>query len=248
VPVTLRGWNGSLRGVNQTPSVPVLALGLFVLTYVGVGVILGAPTPVEQEVAGVSGDIVRGDAGALRDYLEGFGAWAAVASIAVMVVQAAFLPIPGFVIVFANGLAFGLVGGVVVSLAGYAISASLCFGVARFLGRRRVEWLATRLGLDTLDRWISRYGVGAVFALRLMPGFAFDGVSYAAGLTGVRYPRFLLASVLGSAPQTLLFVFLGERASDHLWLIVILGMTVAILGTAAAIAFSRRHRVEGVVA
>jgi len=29
---------------------------------------------------------------------------------------------------------------------------------------------------------------------------------------------------------------------------VILGMTVAILGTAAAIALSRRHRVEGVVA
>src|SRR5690606_5169088 len=128
-----------------------------------------------------------------------------------MIVQAMLLPIPGFVIVFANGLAFGLAGGVAVSLVGYAASASICFGITRFLGRRRIEWLARRLGLTTLDRWISKYGAGAVFALRLMPGFAFDGVSYAGGLTGIRYPRFLLASVLGSAPQTLVFVFLGER-------------------------------------
>ena len=64
---------------------------------------------------GVSSDIVRGDANSLRDYLNEFGSGAAFVSVAVMVVQAAFLPIPGFVIVFANGLAFGLVGGIAVS-------------------------------------------------------------------------------------------------------------------------------------
>lgn len=227
--------------MSRLPSVPVLALALFLLTYVIVGFVLGPPTPVEQEVAAVSSNIVRGDVRALEEYLARFGAAAALASIAWMVVQAALLPIPGFVIVFANGLAFGFVGGVVVSLAGYAAAATFCFAVTRALGRRRVEWIARRLGLDTLDRWISRYGVVAVFGLRINPGFAFDGVSYAAGLTGIRYPRFLLASVLGSAPQTVVFVFLGERATEHLWLIVAAGMVIGLTGAAIAILAGRRR-------
>lgn len=222
------------------PSIPAIALGLFALTYIAVGFVVGPPTPIEQEVAGVSADIIRGDAGALEAYLDEYESWAALASIVVMIVQAAFLPIPGFVIVFANGLAFGVAGGIVVSLAGYAASASICFAITRSLGRRRVEWLARRLALNTLDRWISRYGAGAVFGLRLAPGFAFDGVSYAAGLTGIRYPRFLLASVLGSLPQTVVFVFLGERASDDLWLIVIGGMVIALVGVAVAVLAGRR--------
>lgn len=229
--------------MSRLPSIPAIAFTMFVLTYLAVGVVLGPPTPVEQEVARVSSDIVRGDAGALRDYLDGFGSAAALASVVVMVVQAMFLPIPGFVIVFANGLAFGLVGGVVVSLLGYAVSASLCFAVTRALGRSRVRWLAERLALNTLDRWITRYGANGVFALRLAPGFAFDGVSYAAGLTGMRYPRFLVASVLGSLPQTVLFVYLGGRASDHLWLILIGGMAIAVATLAVAFVAGRRSAV-----
>ncbi len=238
--MTLRERAATLSGVSRAPSVPLIAFGLFALTYLMVGVVLGAPTPIEQEVAGVSRDIVRGDVNALSAYLDEFGAAAAVVSVVVMVVQAAFLPIPGFVIVFANGLVFGFAGGVVVSLVGYAVSASVCFGVTRFLGRARVEWLMDRLGLDTIDRWIARYGVSAVFALRLAPGFAFDGVSYAAGLTGVRYPRFVAASVLGSLPQTLLFVFLGERATEHLWWIVVGGMCFAVVALVIGYLVDRR--------
>jgi uncharacterized membrane protein YdjX (TVP38/TMEM64 family) len=238
--MTMREHEATLSGVSRLPSIPAMALGLFALTYLFVGLVLGAPTPVEQEIAAVSRDIVRGDANALRDYLNGFGSWAAVASIVVMIVQAAFLPIPGFVIVFANGLAFGLAGGIAVSLAGYALSASFCFGVTRALGRRRVQWIAHRLALRTLDRWLAKYGAAGVLALRLAPGFAFDGVSYAAGLTGMRYPRFVVASVLGSLPQTVLFVYLGGRATDHLWVILILGMAVALVAAAVAFTFARR--------
>jgi len=227
--------------VKSAPSVPTLALALFALSFLLVGVVLGAPTPIEQEVASVSSDIVRGDVNALREYLDGYGEWAPVAAIVVMIVQALFLPIPGFVIVFANGLAFGFAGGVAVSLAGYAISSSICFGVTRFVGRSRIEWLVRRLGLDKVDRWISRYGVGAVFGFRLVPGFAFDGVSYAAGLTGVRYFRFVVATVLGSVPHTLLFVYLGERATEHLWWMVVGGMVVAVMAMGGLYVAGRRE-------
>ena len=80
-----------------------------------------------------------------------------------------------------------------------------------------------------------------MFALRLAPGFAFDGVSYAAGLTGVRFSRFVVASVLGSMPQTLLFVYLGERATEHLWWIVVGGMCFAVVALLVGYLVGRRE-------
>ena len=215
-----------MRGL---PPIPGIALGLFAATYLMLVGMFGPPTPVEQQFATVTGSIVRGDANSLRDYVEGFGMWAPVVAVTVMVVQAVFLPIPGFIILFANGLVFGFVGGTAVSLVGFGLSASVCFAITRALGRRRVEWLAERLRLNTIDGWLTRWGAPAVVMLRLNPGFAFDGVSYAAGLTGMRFAPFLVASVLGSLPQAVVLVYLGEEANEHLWIIMVVGIALAAL-------------------
>ncbi|MQC17335.1 MAG: TVP38/TMEM64 family protein [Chloroflexi bacterium] len=213
--------------MKRTPPVPVIALALFGVTYVMLGWFFGPPTPIERELATVTSTIVRGDANALRDYVDAFGGWAPIVAVAVMVVQAVFLPIPGFVILFANGLVFGVLWGTVVSLVGFGLSGTICFWITRRLGRHRVEWLAERLRLTTIDAWLTRWGAPAVVGLRLNPGFAFDGVSYAAGLTGMRYAPFLAASLLGSLPQTIVFVYLGERANEYLWLIMVVGIVLA---------------------
>lgn len=227
--------------MNRYPPMPAIALGLFAVTYASLAWFFGPPTLIEREVAIVTSTIVRGDANGLRDYIQEFGDWAPVVALTVMVVQAMLLPIPGFVILFANGLVFGLVGGTVISLLGFGLSATICFAITRWLGRQRVEWLAERLRLTTVDRWLTKWGAPAVFALRLNPGFAFDGVSYAAGLTGMAYPKFVVAAVLGSLPQTIVFVYLGERANEHLWWIMVVGMVIALVGVLFGLFLNKRE-------
>jgi len=231
---------GTLRGMTRFPPIPVIALGLFAATYAMLGWFFGPPTPIEREVATVTSAIVRGDANALRDYVQDFGGWAPVVALLVMVVQAVFLPIPGFVILFANGLVFGFVGGTAISMLGFGLSASICFAITRKLGRRRVEWLAERLRLTTIDRWLTRWGAPAVVLLRLNPGFAFDGVAYAAGLTGMSYRAFLGAALLGSLPQTVIFVYLGERANEYLWIIMVVGILLAAIGALVGLFLTSR--------
>lgn len=213
--------------MKRTPPIPGIALGLFAVTYLMLVWFFGPPTPVDRGFTTVTSAIVRGDANALRDYVDAFGGWAPFVAVIVMVVQAVFLPIPGFVILFANGLVFGVVWGTLISLIGFGLSASVCFWITRWLGRRRVRWLAERLRITTIDAWLTRWGAPAVVLLRLNPGFAFDGVSHAAGLTGMRYARFLAASLLGSLPQTVIFVSLGERANEYLWIIMVVGVVLA---------------------
>src|SRR5215208_2194031 len=116
------------------------------------------------------GILGRGDIAGLRDYIVSFGLWAPVASCFLMVLQALVAPVPSFLITFANGLAFGVFWGWMLSLFGHVLAAAVCFGISRALGRVPVEVLVGKTGLESADRWFARWGVYAVFAGRLLPG------------------------------------------------------------------------------
>jgi uncharacterized membrane protein YdjX (TVP38/TMEM64 family) len=175
------------------------------------------------------GILGRGDVAGLRDYIISFGLWAPVASCFLMVLQALAAPVPSFLITFANGLAFGVFWGWMLSLFGHVLAAAVCFGVSRALGRAPVEVLVGRTGLQSADRWFERWGTYAVFAGRLVPGVAFDAISYAAGLTRMRFGGFMLATTLGILPQTFLYSYLGQRAPEYVGLFL-LTTALAALG------------------
>ncbi|HEV2742922.1 MAG TPA: TVP38/TMEM64 family protein [Rubrobacter sp.] len=186
------------------------------------------------------GILGRGDVAGLRDYIVSFGVWAPVASCFLMVLQALAAPVPSFLITFANGLAFGVFWGWMLSLFGHVLAAAVCFGISRALGRTPVEVLVGRTGLKSADRWFERWGTYAIFAGRLVPGVAFDAISYAAGLTRMRFGGFILATTLGILPQTFLYSFLGQRAPEYVGLFLF--TTALVLSGALVFAFMRRRK------
>jgi uncharacterized membrane protein YdjX (TVP38/TMEM64 family) len=189
------------------------------------------------------GILGRGDIAGLRDYIVSFGLWAPVASCFLMVLQALVAPVPSFLITFANGLAFGVFWGWVLSVFGHVLAASVCFGISRALGRVPVEVLVGRVGLESADRWFARWGVYAVFAGRLLPGVAFDAISYAAGLTNMRYRNFLVATTLGIVPQTFLYSYLGRQAPEYVGLfLVTTGIFLLTVIVVAAVRYRRERR------
>jgi uncharacterized membrane protein YdjX (TVP38/TMEM64 family) len=188
------------------------------------------------------GILGRGDIAGLKDYIISFGVWAPVVSCFLMVLQALVAPVPSFLITFANGLAFGVFWGWMLSLFGHVLAAAVCFGISRALGRGPVEVLVGKAGLESADRWFARWGVYAVFAGRLVPGVAFDAISYAAGLTRMGFRSFMVATTLGIFPQTFLYSYLGRQAPQYVGLFLATSGLV-ILGVAAvAVVRHRRER------
>src|SRR5918993_1161713 len=186
------------------------------------------------------GILGRGDIAGLRDYILSFGLWAPVASCFLMVLQALVAPVPSFLITFANGLAFGVFWGWMLSLFGHVLAAAVCFGVSRALGRGPVEVLVGKTGLESADRWFERWGTYAVFAGRLLPGVAFDAISYAAGLTRMRFGGFVLATTLGIIPQTFLYSYLGQRAPEYAGLFLV--TSALVVGGVLVFAVVRRGK------
>lgn len=190
-----------------------------------------------HEAVGVLG---RGDVAGLRDYILSFGLWAPVASVLLMVLQALAAPLPSFLITFANGLAFGTFWGWTLSLAGHVLAAVVCFWISRGLGRGPVEVLVGKVGLESADRWFARWGLYAVFVGRLVPGVSFDVISYAAGLTRMRFRSFLLATALGIAPQTFLYSYLGRQAPEYAGAFLVSSALVVV--AVVAVALLRRRK------
>jgi uncharacterized membrane protein YdjX (TVP38/TMEM64 family) len=182
----------------------------------------------------------HGDVDALRDYIVSFGVWAPFVSLLLMVLQAVAAPIPGFLVIFANGLAFGVFWGGLLSLLGQTLAAVVCFGLARQLGRKPVEALVGKLGLASTDGWVARRGPYGVLLARLIPGMAFDAISYGAGLTKMGFWRFSVATAVGTAPQAFIYAYLGQNAARYAW--VLLGVTLAIAVGIAGLALLRRRR------
>ena len=153
----------------------------------------------------------RADIEQLREYLLGFGAWAPIVSGSLMVLQSLFVPLPAFVITFANGLLFGTIWGTLLSWSSAMVGAIVCYYISRLFGRPVVEKLVGGKSLDMTDPFFQRYGKHAVLIARLLPIISFDVVSYAAGLTAIGPWEFLLATGIGQMPATLVYSFLGQN-------------------------------------
>jgi uncharacterized membrane protein YdjX (TVP38/TMEM64 family) len=199
-------------------------------------------TSFRSEVHQALGLLGRGDIAGLRDYILSFGLWAPVASCFLMVLQALVAPVPSFLITFANGLAFGVFWGWMLSLFGHVLAAAVCFGISRSLGRVPVEVLVGKTGLQSADRWFAKWGIYAVFVGRLIPGVAFDVISYAAGLTRMRFRNFLFATALGIFPQTFLYSYLGRQAPQYVGLFLVTSGLVVVGVAAVAVVRYRRER------
>ena len=75
------------------------------------------------------------------------------------------------------------------------VGATLCFYIARILGRDAVEKLTSKRGLEQIDEFFQRHGRMSILIARLLPFISFDIVSYAAGLTSISFLEFIVATV-----------------------------------------------------
>jgi uncharacterized membrane protein YdjX (TVP38/TMEM64 family) len=146
---------------------------------------------------------------AVRNTIAAYGAYAAGVSFALMVFQSVVAPLPAFLITFANASIFGWKLGALLSWTSAMAGAVLCFFIARILGRETAENLTSKAGLGEVDRFFASYGKHAILIARLLPFISFDIVSYAAGLTSMKFWPFFAATGIGQLPATLVYSCVG---------------------------------------
>lgn len=121
--------------------------------------------------------------------------------------------IPGSALTIAGGAIFGLWFGVLLNTLGANIGANAAFGLARALGREGVERLAGRR-LQGLDRATAERGFAGLLVLRLIPLVPFNALNVGSGFTAVRWRDYLLATMIGILPGTIVYTFFADALVD----------------------------------
>ena len=202
----------------------VLRLGLLVAALVISGLVLFF----------VGGDSLGGALESASD-----SPWGVVGFIALYVVLVvAFAPGTFATITAAAVFVFGT--GLLVSVTGATIGASLAFLISRFIGRDGVmELFGNRVG--RIDDFIGKREFVSVLILRLLPIVPFNGLNYASGLTNLRFSRYVPASILGMLPGTALTSWTVSQAGDMTSSAFVIPAVITVLAILGSIVVARRY-------
>jgi uncharacterized membrane protein YdjX (TVP38/TMEM64 family) len=152
------------------------------------------------------------------------------------------IPVPRTVFTVAAGVLWGGITGVVLAVAGTSLAAGVAYWLVRLLGARFVERHAHRRGIAWVRARLDRSGLLAMVSLRLIPAVPFSAMNYASALSGVRFPPYLLGTVLGVLPGTIGIVILGDAAvggNPHPAMLLV-SVTSGLVGLTGALIAARR--------
>jgi len=184
----------------------------------------------------------KADVQALRVYFLSFGPLAPVISALLMVFQSVIAPLPAFVITFTNGLVFGAWWGALLSWSSAMAGAALCFYLSRVFGRPLVEKIVGAHNLELVDKFFEKYGKHAIIIARFLPFVPFDPISYGAGLTGMSFWGFFVATGIGQLPATIIYSYLGQSATGT---VKVLLLVFAVVASLVVISAALKKRFEG---
>ncbi|HEX9022958.1 MAG TPA: VTT domain-containing protein [Geobacteraceae bacterium] len=141
----------------------------------------------------------------LRELIASYGMLAPAVYMLIYAI-APVLFLPGLPITIAGGILFGPFWGVVYTITGSTIGASLAFLTARYLARDWVKGKLTGPRWEKLDSEVARHGWKVVAFTRLIPAFPFNLLNYAFGLTNIPFSHYALATFICMLPACIAFI------------------------------------------
>ncbi len=177
----------------------------------------------------------------LRDYFQAKGSAAAIYYIlAFAILPAFFFPVAPLAV--ASGLAFSFWHGLLYTIIGAVLNSTLTFWISRSLAQERFHALIIK---HDSRGWVKKYlqsgqtkSYYVLLLLRLVPAVPFTLLNYASGLGQIAYSPYLLATLAGILPGTMVMVNLGDKVLDtgspQFFLSLVLILALVAVGILAA--------------
>lgn len=156
-----------------------------------------------------------------------------------LIILGVVLMVPGTLGTLTAGALLGFAVGFPVAYFSALIGLIIAFFISRAVGQEGMQQL---LGdrMTSIDEWLMKNDFLSILILRLMPVVPFNALNYAAGLTGVRTSRYILASAVGIAPGSALSAFAASQAGDMTSTPFIIAAVALVFFTLVSIYVARR--------
>ncbi|SKA83772.1 Uncharacterized membrane protein YdjX, TVP38/TMEM64 family, SNARE-associated domain [Caloramator quimbayensis] len=144
-----------------------------------------------------------------RDFIKSYGNFAIPIYLLLSSIRSVFL-LPAGVFAIASGITFGVFLGSILTCIGVTLSGILAFFISRIAGKS----FAVKLFGDkikTVENKIKNKGALYIAALRMVPIFPFDAISYVSGFSNIKLTSFIFGTFIGSVPGAFVYTYLGSN-------------------------------------
>ena len=142
--------------------------------------------------------------------IDELGIFAPLLVILIVSIEVLIAPIPGVFVSIGAGFAFGAIEGLIYVYIGNLIGNSLAFLLSKRFGRPFAQTLISEKKLRTYDCFLNLKGKYLLWIGYLIPVFPTDLLSFAAGLSKIRYREFLLIISVAFIPNLVILTYFGE--------------------------------------
>jgi uncharacterized membrane protein YdjX (TVP38/TMEM64 family) len=161
------------------------------------------------------------------DSIKTLGALGILSYIGFLIVAIVVGPIPSTPATVAAGAIWGPLPAALYGVVGLCLGSLAAYLIGRTLGRAAVQALMGKSIYFSKHRGEAYLG-WIVFVTHLLPVMPYDLVSYGAGISGLSFPIFAVANVLGLIPNTLLLTHMGSAFTIGFPIAV--GLAIGFLG------------------
>jgi len=159
--------------------------------------------------------LISSDADSVVNYLSSFENWTAIIFIFLVILEVLFALIPPLVLYLVGGILFGPFIGGIYALTGNVLGAGIAFQISKHWIRDFAEKRVPKRIKNKFDKLSEKHGPLAVFILRLNPFTTTDLVSYLAGVSKMKFWKFLLSTALGLIPLVFIQTYLGQSVKEN---------------------------------
>ncbi len=174
----------------------------------------------------------------LRRYIEALGPFGPLALIFYLIASHVFAPLAGTPALVVGVAVFGLAKTMLYIYLGSIVSAVICFFISRKFGRNLVRKFAGKRAMNKIDDFSQDSGVSALIFARIFGVSLFEFISYAAGLSTMKFSTYFVITLIFHAIPTFVLIYVFQRIniSSQSSLLVSLG-AIMVLGVAFAVIF-----------
>ena len=179
-------------------------------------------------------------------FLEKYETQSIFVYIGLQIVQIVISIIPGQVFQMAAGYIYGFWPALLFAMTGALLGTTLSVMLAKALGR---DFLHIFFGEEKMSYYIERLNskkmYAIVFFLYLIPGIPKDMVSYAAGVSEIKFKPFTIISALGRLPGMIGCLLMGDMMMEENYTGAVIIGVFAVITFALCIIF--RKKIHGLL-
>lgn len=151
----------------------------------------------------------------IKTYILSYGKYAALCFILIYSIKPIVLVVPASLLSILAGNIFGPLVGLLLSIVSCFFAGTLAFCLSKILGKPFVDRILKGRAIK-LGESIEKRGFLIMFIMRLSFIFPYDGLSYAAGLSKMKYSDFILGTILGILPEMIVYSIIGGNIDNPL--------------------------------